>query len=120
MSQRSRTEDKYTVVCLYCMHEVIEPNRRPGQKYLNGACQNCQRKRLDVLSNATNLEAVLTSCFYLGYSHACKYKNPKLTADQLANAMCSQWRKGHAPMLRKAYQMGFDHCKWELTDTNKE
>ena len=46
MSQRSQTEDRYTVVCLGCSAEWIDPSKRPGQKYAK-RCRNCGRTNLD-------------------------------------------------------------------------
>jgi hypothetical protein len=41
MSWRSDLENKYTVKCKYCSHEIIDPNRRPAQSYIIGACPSC-------------------------------------------------------------------------------
>jgi len=40
MSQRSQLEDKYTLVCKNCGYEVIDPDKKPQQKYLQD-CPKC-------------------------------------------------------------------------------
>jgi hypothetical protein len=46
MTSDNQTEDQYTVVCLGCNAEWIDPSKRPGQKYAK-RCQNCGRTNLD-------------------------------------------------------------------------
>lgn len=42
MSWRAELEDRFTVICEHCHAELIEPARRPGQKYLLGRpCPSC-------------------------------------------------------------------------------
>jgi len=42
MSQRSRLEDRYTVVCLGCNTEWCDPEKKPHQKYPK-VCPGCGR-----------------------------------------------------------------------------
>jgi len=44
MSQRSALEDRYTVKCRSCGHEIIDPTKRPAQKYIRGKCPECGRQ----------------------------------------------------------------------------
>jgi predicted restriction endonuclease len=43
MGWRSKLEDKYTVRCKFCGHEVVDPNKKPRQKYIIGECPICRR-----------------------------------------------------------------------------
>lgn len=38
---RSNLENKYTVKCIKCGHESIDPSKRPNQKYIKGKCPAC-------------------------------------------------------------------------------
>lgn len=43
MSWRSRLEDRYTVKCRKCGHEIIDPQKKPNQKYIRaGECPACE------------------------------------------------------------------------------
>lgn len=43
MSWRSELEEKYAVKCKRCGFEKIDPNRKPGQKYMkNEDCPMCK------------------------------------------------------------------------------
>lgn len=41
MSWRSELEDRHTVKCRSCGHEMIDPSRKPNQKYSNEKCPAC-------------------------------------------------------------------------------
>ena len=41
MGWRSELEHKFTVKCKFCKHEIIDINKKPGQKYIKGRCPNC-------------------------------------------------------------------------------
>lgn len=47
MSQRQEIEDQYTVACKNCGHEIIDPAKSPGQKYIIGECPKCHHVRTD-------------------------------------------------------------------------
>lgn len=42
MGWRSELEDKYTVKCKHCGYEIIDPQKKPRQKYIKGVCPQCQ------------------------------------------------------------------------------
>ena len=41
MSWRSELENKYTVLCRKCSGEIVDPNKKPNQKYHKGKCPIC-------------------------------------------------------------------------------
>jgi DNA-directed RNA polymerase subunit RPC12/RpoP len=46
MGWRSELEDRYTVSCAACKVELVEPKKKPGQRYLLGrACPHCGHLR---------------------------------------------------------------------------
>jgi len=121
MSQRSRSEDAHTVTCLYCLQDWIDKDKKLQQKYISGPCRQCRNMKSNLLhGEAGNLSAVVVRCLHLGYKHAGRFKNPRLTGPQLTEAMLTNWRLGHVPMLYAAYKMGFYHRKWKDADKHKE
>jgi phage FluMu protein Com len=42
MGTRWLLEDKYTVRCKFCGHEVIDTSKAPAQKYIIGICPMCK------------------------------------------------------------------------------
>ena len=42
MSWRSNLEDKYTVICRNCKKEIVDPDKKPAQKYFKGECPFCK------------------------------------------------------------------------------
>jgi hypothetical protein len=46
MSWRSELEERFTVKCEKCGYEVVDPAKRPAQRYLLGrACAHCGHVR---------------------------------------------------------------------------
>ena len=42
MSWRSQLEDRFTVSCVHCGAEIVDPARKPGQRYIrHKPCPQC-------------------------------------------------------------------------------
>lgn len=41
MGWRTELEDRYTVRCIACGLETIDPERAPNQRYARGTCTRC-------------------------------------------------------------------------------
>ena len=41
MGWRSELENKYTVSCKKCGHEIVDPSKKPAQKYIQDRCPAC-------------------------------------------------------------------------------